>query len=105
MTCPTSSGLTTGLRPVTPAMSRRDVATTANAFIEAFADCFARLETKQAARRIIQVRDSAFRVCYDDAFLDRVENGFQETFLLGQAQKIILNVFRPDSTQALDKLF
>src|SRR5262249_2663190 len=87
------------------ALSQRSPIKPSDAFIKPFADCFAPLESKKAASRVIQVSDSAFGVSYDDAFLNRVENGFQETFLLRQTQKIVLHVFRPDSAQALDEFF
>ena len=54
---------------------------------------------------IVEVSDPGFRVGDDDAFLDGIEHGFQETFLLRQAQKIILHVFRPDAAETLDQFF
>jgi len=31
--------------------------------------------------------------------MDRIENRFQKTFLLGQAQKVILNFFRSNAPE------
>jgi hypothetical protein len=36
--------------------------------------------------------------------MDRIENGFQKTFFLGQPQEVILNFFRPDAPESLDQL-
>src|SRR4029079_1999930 len=35
--------------------------------------------------------------------MDCIENGFQKTFFLGQAQEIILNFFRPNAPESLDQ--
>ena len=35
--------------------------------------------------------------------MDRIENGFQKTFFLGQAQEVILNFFRPNAPESLDQ--
>jgi len=72
--------------------------------------CYTLSELLGLARRystccIVEVSDPGFRVRHDDAFLDGIEHGFQETFLLRQAQKIILHVFRTDAAEALDEFF
>ena len=54
------------------------------------------LQAEKFAGGVVQISDSAFRVGHDDSFLDRIENRLEKTFLLGQLQKIILNVLRPD---------
>src|SRR6266436_10405164 len=76
---------------------------TADTFVEAFADYIAPLQPKQSASCLVQIRDPAFGISHDDAFLDGIENSLQETFLLGQAQKIILHFFRPDALESLDE--
>src|SRR5882724_3451361 len=87
------------------AASQRFPIKTANAFIEPLADCFACLQPKYSTCCIVEVSDPGFRVRHDDAFLDGIEHGFQETLLLRQAQKIILHVFRTDAAEALDEFF
>src|SRR5205823_7794754 len=52
---------------------------------------------------IVQIRNPAFRVGDNDAFLDGIENCLEETFLLRQAQKIILHLLRPDAPESLDE--
>jgi hypothetical protein len=34
--------------------------------------------------------------------MDRIENGFQKTFFLGQAEEVILNFFWPNAPESLD---
>jgi len=87
------------------ASSHRFPIKTADPFIQPFADRFACLQPKYSTCCIVEVSDPGFRVGDDDAFLDGIEHGFQETFLLRQAQKIILHVFRPDAAETLDKFF
>src|SRR6266566_6224075 len=87
------------------AASQRFPIKTANAFIEPLAGCFACLQPKYSTCCIVEVSDPGFRIRHDDAFLDGIEHGFQETFLLRQAQKIILHVFRTDAAEALDEFF
>src|SRR6266496_5001293 len=87
------------------ASSQRFPIKTVNAFVEPLADCFACLQPKYSTGCIVEVSDPGFRIRYDDAFLDGIEHGFQETFLLRQAQKIVLHVFRPDAAETLDQFF
>src|SRR6266550_177567 len=87
------------------AASQRFPIKTANAFVEPLADCVTCLQPKYSTCCIVEVSDPGLRVRHDDAFLDGIEHGFQETFLLRQAQKIILHVFRPDAAEALDEFF
>src|SRR6478752_1895915 len=87
------------------APSQRFPIETSNAFIEPFADCFARLQPKYSACCVVEVCDPGFRVRHDDAFLNGIEHGFQEPLLLREAQKIILHIFRPDAAEALDEFF
>src|SRR5882757_10423497 len=87
------------------AASQRFPIKTANAFVEALADCVACLQPKYSTCCIVEVSDPGLRVRHNDAFLDGIEHGFQETFLLRQAQKIILDVFRPDAAETLDQFF
>src|SRR5437867_1949705 len=87
------------------AFSRSDSIVTSDTFVEPLADYIASLQPKQSASCIVQIRDPAFGIGHNDAFLDGIENRFQETFLLGQAQKIILHLFRPDAAESLDKFF
>src|SRR5207244_7272981 len=78
---------------------------TLDTFVERFADGIRRLQSKQSASCVVQIRDPAVRIGNDDAFLDSIENRFQKTLLLGQAQKIILHLFRADAPEPLDKFF
>ena len=83
-------------------LRKRHPIETSDALVEASADGIADFESKQFAGRIVEVGDASFRICHDDSFLDGVENRFEKTFLLGQAQKIILHLFRPDASESLD---
>ena len=85
------------------ALSERFPIETPDTFVESFADYIACLEPKQSASCIVQIRNPPFGIGHNDAFLDGIENRFQETFLLGQAQKIILHFFRPDAAEPLDE--
>ena len=62
-------------------------------------------ETEKFAGSFVQVGDPAFRIGDDDSFLDRVENGLEKTFFLGEAQKIILHFTRIDLPEATDQFF
>jgi hypothetical protein len=75
---------------------------TTHAFVEPFANGVTGLETKQFARRTVEICDAPLRIRYDDSFLDRVENRFEKTFFLGQAQKIILHLLGADAPEPLD---
>src|SRR3982074_1743289 len=68
----------------------------ANALVQTFAERILRFQSEQLAGGIVEVSDSALRIGDDDSFLDRVEKGFEKTFLLRQTQKIILHFLRPD---------
>src|SRR5438270_2926964 len=87
------------------ALSKRFPIESSNAFVEALADCFTCCQSKQRARCIIQVSDTSFRVSDDDALLNGIEYCLQKTFLLRQTQKIVLHLFRPDTSEPLDKFF
>src|SRR3981081_3399236 len=76
----------------------------ANALVQTFAERILRFQSEQLAGGIVEISDSALRIGDDDSFLDRVENGFEKTFLLRQAQKIILHIFRPNLAEATDQL-
>jgi len=51
---------------------------------------------------VVKISDSPFRIGNDDSFLDGIENRFEKTFLLREAQKIILHFLRPDLAEAAD---
>src|SRR6266536_2074506 len=84
------------------ALSERFPIETTDAVIEPFPDGVARAEPKQLAGRIIKVSNAASRIGHNDAFLNGVENGLEEAFLLRQTQKIILHLFRPNASESLD---
>ncbi len=83
-------------------MRQRFPIETADALVEPFADCFAPMKPKQFANRIVEIGDAAFRIGDNDPFLDGVENRLEKTFLLCQAQKIILHLFRPNASESLN---
>ena len=78
---------------------------TADTFVEPFADHIVSFQSKQSAGCLVKVRDPALGIGHNDAFLDGIENRLKETFFLGQAQKIILHLFRPDAPEPLDEFF
>src|SRR5258705_9856848 len=47
---------------------------TSNAFIERFADCLRRLQSKQSASCFVEISDPALGIGHDDPFLDGIEN-------------------------------
>ena len=75
----------------------------AHAFVEPFADCILAFQSKQFAGRIVQISDAPVRIGHDDPFLDGVEDGLEETFLLREPQEIILHLLRPDAAESLDQ--
>src|ERR1700736_119081 len=74
----------------------------ANALVQAFSERILCLQSEQLTGGIVEISDSALRIGDDDSFLDRVDDGFEKTFLLRQAQKIILHFLRPDLTETAD---
>ena len=74
----------------------------AHSFIEALADGIIILQPKELAGRFVEIGDAALRIGDDDVFLDGVKNGFEKTFLLRQAQKIVLHVLRSDAPESLN---
>ena len=85
-------------------MRERIPVETAHAFVEPFPNRLVRLEAEELAGRVIHVSDPAIRVRDDDPFLDRVEDGLDEPFFLGELEQVILNVLRPDPAEAFDQL-
>ena len=67
------------------ALGQRSPIKPANAFVEPFSDDVYRLQSKPFAGRIVQISDPPIWIGHNDAFMDRIEDGFQKTFLLGQA--------------------
>src|SRR4029077_7784706 len=53
-------------------------------------------ESEQFAGRIIEVSDTSIRIGDNDSFLNRIENRFEKSFLLRQAEKIILHLLGSD---------
>ena len=87
------------------ALSERAPVQASNAFAQLFADGIGPIQAEQFTGGIVQVSDSTARIGDDDSFLDGVKNGFEKAFLLGQAQEIILDIFRADPAEPTDKLF
>src|SRR5438270_5365951 len=76
-----------------------------DAFRKPVADRIGGFEPEQCTSRLVQVSDASIGIGHNDAFLNGVENRFQKAFLLRQAQKIILHLFRSDPPKPLDKFF
>ena len=76
----------------------------ANTLVQASSERIFRFQPEQLAGRVVQISDSTIRIGDDDSFLDGIENRLEKTFLLRQAQKIILHVLRPDFAEATDEL-
>src|SRR5438067_1294913 len=93
----------TSARATSCAFARKRVPIqTAHPLIQTFADRIVRIQTEQLAGRIIEISDSAFRIGNDDSLLDRIENGFEKTFLLCETQKIILHFLGTNLAEAPD---
>ena len=86
-------------------MGQRVPIETTHSFVELFADRIFARESKKLAGRVVQISNSAGGIGDNDSLLDGVENGLEKSFLLSQAQQIILHLFRPDLTEPPDQFF
>ncbi len=77
----------------------------ADLFLERFADRLVAVEAEDVAGRVVEIGNAPLGVGHDDPFLDGIENRLEETFLLGEAEQIILHLLRSDAAEALNQFF
>ena len=73
--------------------------------LERFANRVFAVEPEDFAGCVIQIGDPPFRIGHDDPFLDRIENRLEKTFLLREAEQIVLHLLRTDAAEAADQFF
>ena len=88
-----------------PAISKASPNPGRGPFIQPLADGCFRIQTEKFAGGIVHISDAPIGIGDDDSFLDGVEDRLEKTFLLREAEEIVLDLLRVDAPQASDQFF
>src|SRR6478736_730894 len=72
----------------------------AHLFLERFAHRVLSIQSEKFAGPVIQIGDAAVRIGDDDSFLNGVEDRLEKTFLLREAEEIVLHLLWPNPAEA-----
>ena len=76
---------------------------TSHDLCQRLADAGIGFNAEKTTRRAVEIENASLGVCDDDAFENRVENGFQKTLLAGDFDEVILHLAGLHQRKAVDE--